>query len=182
MRRDRNIAAFMIGALLAYLFAAGELPAQTIRPLTVEHTIVVPDTNARISPMLPLTSEYYGGDEYDLWWHAIAACEGLWLPPDYVRVRFFQVNAAHFYDQDHPSLFWRDGVLMVHWAVAQTFPVEAAIFVALPFRHDWATVQHEMLHMLIHWNGIAPGRDLHPMPYFGRCGMSVVYDPPKAAH
>jgi hypothetical protein len=157
-----------------------ELGAQTPPPQTTfEHHIVVPDTSVKASPMLPIFSEYYQNAQYDQWWHAIARCEGLELPRDYVRVRFFQVNAAHFYDKDHPSLFWRNGLLMVHWAVAQTFPLEGAIFVALPFRDDWATVQHEMLHLLIYWNRIPEGKDLHPMPYYGRCGMTITYNGPK---
>lgn len=179
MNRDRLWLAFLIGALLAHLFAASDLHAQQAVGMSIEHTIVVPDTLARVSPLLPLSSEYLPGDDYDRWWHEIADCEGLRLPSDYGRVRFFQVNAVHFYDRDHPSLFWRDGVLMVRWAIGQSFPWEAVIFVALPYRLDRLVVEHEMLHMLISWNGIPPGEDLHPLPYYARCGMEVQYHAPK---
>jgi hypothetical protein len=148
----------------------------------IVHRFAVPDTLARVSVMLPIVSEYLMTEEYDRWWHEIAECEGLWLPIDYMRVRYFQVNAVHFYDKDHPSLFRGiDGVTYVNWAVGTSYLAEGAMFIALPNREEPYVVKHEMLHFLLYWNGIPPGKDQHPAPYYTQCGMSIVYQrqPPK---
>lgn len=147
----------------------------------IAHHFAVPDTSGRIAPYLPLVGEYLPLEEYDRWWHEIAQCEQLALPNDYVRIRFFQVNAAHFYDQDRPSLFWKDGTLWVSWAIGQSYLDEGVIFMALPYRREERVVKHEMLHFLLFWNRVPPGKNLHPMPFYGVCGMSISYErPPKA--
>lgn len=144
----------------------------------ITHRFVVPDSTIKISPMLPAVSEYPMSADYDRWWHEIAYCEGLWLPPDYARVRYFQVNAEHFYDKDHPQLFEKAGVVYVYWAVGTTFIYESLIFIALSHRDEELVIKHEMLHLLIFWNGVPTGRNGHPMPFYGRCGMSVIYHAP----
>jgi hypothetical protein len=175
LERARAILRLAFPALLLICVTGGaELKAQD--SIRIEKHFAVPDTGSRISPMLPIVSEYLPNEDYDRWWHEIAECEGLSLPYFYSRVRFFQVNAVHFYDKDRPSLFWGDdGILYVNWAVGQSYILEGLIFVALPHRGEELVIKHEMLHFLLFWNGVPPAGDHHPMPFFGQCGMSITY-------
>jgi hypothetical protein len=157
--------------ILLGLFLASNAGAQT-----VAHRFAVPDTAARMVSWLPAVSEYSPRPDYDRWWHEIADCEGLPLPPMYRYVTFVQINAPHFYDKDHPQLFWKDGVQYVYWAIAQSNLGEGLMFVSVLHRDEAYTIKHEMLHFILFWNGIKPGDDGHPMPYFSQCGMTVSYE------
>src|SRR4051812_28200723 len=83
------------------LFILAPPAARAQDSIRITHNFKVPDTSGRVSPMLPLVSEYLPNWDYERWWQEIADCEGLWLPPAHARIRFFQINAVHFYDRDH---------------------------------------------------------------------------------
>lgn len=164
--------------LLALALAASSLQAQAGDSRHVEFHFAVPDTLARVSIVLPMVSEYLPPADYDRWWHEIAACEGLSLPPRYVRVRFFQVNAVHFYNRDQPYVS-RDpltGKALKGWSIGQSYLTLGIVFFALPHKDEELVVKHELLHFLLYWAAVPAGENGgHPKPYFQRCGMTSFY-------
>lgn len=139
------------------------------------HTFRVPKALAMVDTTFPGSSSYIPDKVYDRWWHEIADCEGLTLPPLYSSVRWYQINALVFADSVTASADETAGK-PVSWLAAGSYLLELQIFVALPYRYTEEIIKHEMLHWLLFWNGISMGG--HPAPYYGRCGVRERYSPP----
>lgn len=102
--------------------------------------------------MGPLVILEYGPlYEYEAWWREIAACENLPLPLKHYSTRFFALNVREYlYDQV--------------WAIGNVAPEENQIYLAFPYIGVEAIVKHEMLHLLMEWNGEDRG---HPYWRYG---------------
>lgn len=154
MRRAILLTAFALATL------GGRANAQ-------EHDLTVP-SDLKISPMYGDATLYFPDSTYDLWWHEVAACEGLQLPSYYVLVRWVEVNYPYFIvDEDPPP---PGNVTLGH-----SFMRDLEVYIAAPYRRDPVIIWHEMTHFLLYWNRIAAGG--HPMPYFdGHCGFGPTYN------
>ncbi|MDP9202351.1 MAG: hypothetical protein M3P26_10540 [Gemmatimonadota bacterium] len=153
------------GILLAAPAAAG---AQT-------RHFTVPDSLHKLEAALPWGSQYLADAKYDRWWHEIAECERLPLPSVYATVRFFQINAIHFYDADRPTFVLFAGELRVQWAVAMSFLWTGEIWVGLPYINEEVVIKHEMVHFLMYWAGEPGG---HPPARFETCGVTTEWNGP----
>lgn len=150
---------------IAWILAFGIL---LVRPAHAQlHDFRVPSANV-VSAMFPPSSRLFPDERYDRWWHEIAACESLRLPPFYFLVQFYQLNAPAFQDVKDTVAIRKN-----RWAIGESFVLEGQMFIALPYIYDEVVIKHEMLHFLLFWNRVLD-RD-HPADRFEICGMVREY-------
>lgn len=106
------------------------------------------------------TIEYPQPDLYEGWWHEIADCESLPLPPQHSQVRFFALSAREFWPLVSPG-----------WAIGYAMTPRGEILLAFPYIADPTTVKHEMLHFLLYWNHET--KETHPIDRFGVDGIGM---------
>lgn len=118
-------------------------------------------------------AEYKAPAEYAKWWVEIAECEKVPLPPDKIAsTQFFAVNAFSF-------VISNDTAEIKIPAMGRTSNPANQIFVG--FYHIWdvAVIKHEMLHLLLYWDGRFNPMDPHPVLYYngdvGKCGVTEHY-------
>lgn len=136
----------------------------------------IPEGANKVAEYLPWGGQYIPDEIYEKWWVEIAACEQLPLPPVHYLVRFYQINAIHFYDALRPSLgLDLFGNLVIRWAVGMSYPEDLEMYVALPSREVEIVLKHEMIHFLMFWAGEPGG---HPPERFETCGVTTIYNEP----
>ena len=120
------------------------------------------------SAVLHLT-EYTAPPIYAEWWAEIAECEGFPIPTaeQQASVQWFSVPAIYFAPDGIP--LEDDG-----GALAGTFDREPAIYIGHPYIWEWPIIEHEMMHMVLHWAGFELG-NYHPPEIFTVCGLSIAY-------
>jgi hypothetical protein len=105
---------------------------------------------------------------YESWWKEIARCQNVVLPEELARrIKFVVVNSESF-------ILGREWGVMGYasWWTATIYLASGQVF-------NKQTVQHEMMHLLLTWNGIDQGRNWHPPEYFDRvCGLTIWYEDP----
>jgi hypothetical protein len=159
----------LVAALFATLASSSAGAQQHIR-----FNITMPV--GKVSPMHMRVSQYLPDTKiYERWWHEIAECQALPLPPQHTRIEWVHVNAIHFYDadRDHP-----DSTGRIAWDIGKSYIPTGVIMIALPYKYDEEVIKHEMTHWLIFWSG-AKNKEDHPALFFsGRCGVWETYHGP----
>lgn len=165
-------------AILRLAFLAGAMALLAPRGAGSQmRTFRVRADVAMIDTAFPASSSYIPDKVYDRWWHEIAECEGLPLPPFYALVRWHQINASFFADSAGAAVEEKAGA-NISWFAAVSYLNTWQTFVALPYRYVEEVIKHEMLHWLLRWHAaITQG---HPSPYFGRCGVYEKYPHSKS--
>lgn len=113
--------------------------------------------------------EYPEPPEYERWWHEIADCEGLPLPPEHLNVRYFAVNGREFVIPD--IYYWVRG--LANWAIGYSLPEKGEMYLAFPYLDEEYLFKHEAVHFLQFWAGEQAG---HPVSRIGvdgigKCGI-----------
>jgi hypothetical protein len=136
-------------ALILLMIACAEAGAQPGRPPQLDYG-VRPGYSS-------LVLDYPEPAEYEVWWHEIAACERLPLPPIHFQVQYFAVAAREFWPMTEGG-----------WAIGYAHVWGNQLYLAFPYLDDKAIVEHEMLHFLMYWQGEEPG---HPESRYGEIGV-----------
>jgi hypothetical protein len=145
------------------------LVAQTREPPAMPYFKLDGDAD-KLAPAFNWWFELNPPPVYDRWWHEVADCERLPLPPDYKKVRFFAVNAKYFAPANEPG----DTTDIATTAVGYNWQAGPEIWLVLPVRMLEWLVKHEMLHQLMKWAGEQAG---HPPERFEKCGLHIFFDP-----
>lgn len=106
-------------------------------------------------------AEYSQPFAYSVWWGEIASCEGFPVPTQkqQLSVQWFRVESG---------FFWMDSPIL--GMLAGTYDQEPSIYIGAPYVWEKALIQHEMMHMVLHWNGFEMG-NYHPPEIFESCGL-----------
>jgi hypothetical protein len=99
--------------------------------------------------------EYAPFDIYEQWWKELAACEGLPLSYRRFGVQFFVLNVREY--------CYGGG-----WIIGNAELQADQIYLAFPYMMDESLVKHEMLHLLMYWNG---EQTSHAPRWYGEMGV-----------
>lgn len=140
-------------AILAAMLFASAANAQQRPP--AQHKAYDKDMN----PVA--VTEYSAPFIYSVWWGEIASCEGFPVPTQKQQrsVQWFSV-ASSFFGLDNP----------IFGMLAGTWDEEPSIYMGAPYVWEKGTVEHEMMHMVLRWNGFEMG-NYHPPEIFEVCGI-----------
>lgn len=155
----------LLSVIVAESITGGKIGAQQ-RPLP-RHTVVAAQPGTpwwMLMARSPLkVTEYSQPFIYSVWWGEIASCEGLPVPDSALQasVQFFSVPTPYFASEFQGML-------------AGTYDYEPAVYIGAPYVWEEGIVKHEMLHMLLHWEGFEL-KNFHPAELFERpdCGIHI---------